>query len=123
MAVRRVLDTNVALYLLSGKLAEPLGSAEYFTSVITELELLSYPNITTSEEKKINTFLRDVTLVGLNAEIRNATIRIRRDHKLRLPDAIICATASVLDAELLSNDVKLGKVTGLHVSPVRLKSS
>ena len=32
MAIRRVLDTNVALYLLSGRVADPLRPAEYYVS-------------------------------------------------------------------------------------------
>lgn len=41
-----VLDTNIVLYLLGGRLANPLPKAQYFISVITEMELLSYPNLT-----------------------------------------------------------------------------
>jgi predicted nucleic acid-binding protein len=36
-----LLDTNVALYLLGGRLAEPLPSGSYGVSVITEMELLA----------------------------------------------------------------------------------
>ncbi len=43
--MRRVLDTNVALYLLGGRLAEHLPEGEYSISVITEMELLSYPDL------------------------------------------------------------------------------
>ncbi len=39
--VRRVLDTNVVLYLLRGMVAEDLESCAYYVSVITEMELLS----------------------------------------------------------------------------------
>jgi predicted nucleic acid-binding protein len=40
-----LLDTNVVLYFLGGRLANPLPSGEYFVSVITEIELLSYPSL------------------------------------------------------------------------------
>lgn len=43
MALNRVLDTNAVLYLLGGRLAEPLPEGRYFASVMTEMELLSYP--------------------------------------------------------------------------------
>ena len=42
MAVNRLFDTNTVLYLLAGRLAELLAAGEYFVSVITEMELLSY---------------------------------------------------------------------------------
>lgn len=40
-----LLDTNIVLYFLGGKLANPLPSGQYFVSVITEIELLSYPSL------------------------------------------------------------------------------
>jgi hypothetical protein len=47
---RFVLDTNAVLYLLDGRLAQPLPAGDYFISVISELELLAYPNITEEEK-------------------------------------------------------------------------
>jgi predicted nucleic acid-binding protein len=47
-------------------------------------------------------------------------IELRRKYKLKLPDAIICATAIVLDAELVSNDEKLSGLQGLRVVSLRL---
>ena len=47
-----LLDTNVALYLLGGRLAAPLSTGSYGISVITEMELLAWPSLTTEEEKK-----------------------------------------------------------------------
>lgn len=40
-----LLDTNVVLYFLGGRLMNPLPSGQYFVSVITEIELLSYPSL------------------------------------------------------------------------------
>lgn len=40
-----VLDTNIALYYLGGRLTTPLPSGLYHASIITEMELLSYPNL------------------------------------------------------------------------------
>lgn len=45
-----LLDTNVVLYLLGGRLANPLPSGQYFVSVITEIELLSYPSLNSERE-------------------------------------------------------------------------
>lgn len=35
-----VLETNAVLYFLTGRLAEPLPEADFYASVITEIELL-----------------------------------------------------------------------------------
>jgi hypothetical protein len=52
-----LLDTNVALYLLGGRLAEPFPAGTYGVSVITEMELLAWPSLTADEEKKVRDFL------------------------------------------------------------------
>ncbi len=52
-----LLDTNVVLYLLGGRLAKPLPSGQYVVSVITEIELLGniqfWQKHSNSQEKHI----------------------------------------------------------------------
>jgi predicted nucleic acid-binding protein len=55
-----VLDTNIALYHLGNLLVQPLPSGGYFISVITEMELLSYPGLTEVEAKRIKGFLSEL---------------------------------------------------------------
>ncbi|MEH2066566.1 MAG: hypothetical protein V7K50_30585 [Nostoc sp.] len=57
------LDPNVVLYFLGGRLVNPLPSGQYFISVITEIELLSYPSLSLEEETKIIDFLNKITVV------------------------------------------------------------
>jgi hypothetical protein len=54
--LRALLDTNAALYFLGGRLSEPLPAAQYFASVITEIELLSYPTLDASGEARFGNF-------------------------------------------------------------------
>jgi hypothetical protein len=65
--VTAVLDTNTVLYILGGRLAEALPEAHYLVSVITEMELLSYRRLASSDEEQIRQFLSRV--VGLNDAI------------------------------------------------------
>jgi predicted nucleic acid-binding protein len=46
-----VLDTNIVLYLLSGDktIADFLNKKQGYVSVITELELIGYPDISDTE--------------------------------------------------------------------------
>jgi predicted nucleic acid-binding protein len=60
-----LLDTNVVLYFLGGRLTNPLPSGQYFVSVITEIELLSYPSLTSDEEIQIRDLLTKITVVGI----------------------------------------------------------
>jgi predicted nucleic acid-binding protein len=105
--VEFVLDTNAALYFLGDRLKDPLPEGNYVISVITELELLAYPDITREEEAEIRAFLNDVQIEGLTKPIKTNAIDLRRRFRLRLPDAIIAATALSRDAVLLTNDKKI----------------
>jgi predicted nucleic acid-binding protein len=115
-----LLDTNIVLYFLGGRLINPLPSGQYFVSVITEIELLSYPTLSSNEEIQIIDFLNKITVVGIDNNIKNLTVALRKQYKLRLPDAIIAATAQRLNAMLFTNDVKLNNVTQINTQTVQI---
>ena len=115
-----LLDTNIVLYLLGGRLADPLLSGRYFVSVITEIELLSYPSLNSDEERQIRNFLSEITVVGIDSNIKELAITLRKNYRLRLPDAIIVATAKSLDAILFTNDLGLTNLTEINTQSVRI---
>ncbi|MBF2058142.1 MAG: type II toxin-antitoxin system VapC family toxin [Cyanobacterium sp. T60_A2020_053] len=117
-----VLDTNIVLYLLGGVLLNPLPVGEFYLSVISEMEMLSYPGLDKAEELRIRQFLSQVTVIDLHEELKNTAIRLRKQYRLKLPDAIICSTALTCDAVLLSNDIQLTKVTEINVNTVQIRS-
>lgn len=121
MVLKYLLDTNAILYFLAGRLAKPLPQGEFYISVISEIELLSYPLLEPADEIKIQDFLADVNIADLNDAIKIQSIQLRRLHRLKLPDALIAATAIVLDATLLTNDVQLLKVSGLAAESLSLQ--
>ncbi|MDM8560282.1 hypothetical protein [Candidatus Parabeggiatoa sp. HSG14] len=70
-----LLDTNIILYLLGGRLAEPLPEGNYYVSVITEMELLSYSDLDKQTEQKIRDFLAQLTLINwLSGNFRYTSI-------------------------------------------------
>ncbi len=105
-----LLDTNVVLYFLGGRLTNPLPSGQYFVSIITEIELLSYPSLSPNEEVQIRDFLSKITVFGIESNIKELAIALRKQYRLRLPDAIIAATAQSLNATLFTNDVRLANL-------------
>ena len=119
--MNQVLDTNVILYLLGNKLSEPLPPGHYYASIITEMELLSFPSLTQTEEKAIRSFLDEIQIVGITPDVRDRAIHLRRDHRLKLPDAIIAATALTLDALLLTNDSGITQAPELRCQSVSLQ--
>ncbi|MCC7211676.1 MAG: type II toxin-antitoxin system VapC family toxin [Candidatus Brocadia sp.] len=108
-----LIDTNIALYLLTGnkKVADLLDSKRVFASFITEVEILSYPKITTEEQSKIKEFLNEITVVGWNDTIRDQTIHLKKNYKIKLPDAIISATSLYLKIPLFTADKEFFEIS------------
>ena len=107
--LRLLLDTNVILNFLKkdsgiSDLSSLITQHECFTSVIVKLELLKYPDITPDEENATNEFLSLIPIIPLSQPIESETIAISRATKLKLPDAIIGATAIVYGAEVVTRD-------------------
>lgn len=73
-----MLDTNAIIYLVGGRLAFPLPDGRYSVSIITEIELLSFPGISTEEEQKIRDLLLLLDRVHLTDTVRDEAIRLRR---------------------------------------------
>jgi predicted nucleic acid-binding protein len=73
-------------------------------SAITRMELLSFPGITSDEEAAIKSLLDRMAYFALTTDIENGAIEFRRQHKTKLPDAVIAATAIKSKLELLTLD-------------------
>jgi len=111
---RFVLDTNAVIFLTKRDNAIPpdrekeLNDADLFISVITEIELFSKPELPPYEEENLRAFLSDrISIINLTDEIKKETIALRRTARQKLPDCIVAATSIVLNAILLTLDVKL----------------
>lgn len=118
-----LLDTNIVLYLLGGRLAAPLPAGDYGISVITEMELLAWPSLSAPEAERVRQLLQQLTICELTAPIRARAVALRKAHNLKLPDAVVCATAMEFDVELWTNDKSLAKVSGLGCRAVSLVHS
>jgi predicted nucleic acid-binding protein len=81
-----------------------LEQSKCFVSIITKLELLGWPDITPEEEKRITEFFCELVVFPIDEKIETEAIQIRRKTTLKLPDAIIAATAVVIGAEVVSTD-------------------
>ena len=97
---RFVLDTNIILYFLGGRLADSFPAGAHAISVISEPELLAYPGLVSSEEQRIRDFLADVPITDLTQPVKHHAVSLRKRFGLKLPDAIVAATALPLEATL-----------------------
>ena len=102
-----VFDTCAVINLIDRHSSLVIDDAQFFTSVIVRMELLSKRIMSDEDEQDIREFLDDVIIVPLNEEIEEKAIELRRNTTLKLPDSIVAATAIVLDAILLTDDTHL----------------
>jgi hypothetical protein len=111
-----VLDTNIVLYLLSGnvELSDILENTKAYVSVITEIELLGYKNISKKDRNTIVDFLKDCNVIQINEQIKNITIDLKIKNSIKTPDAIIAATSIYLDIPLITADKKFGNYKQLN---------
>jgi predicted nucleic acid-binding protein len=122
---KAVLDTNTIIDVFNGLISlesfeQALRGTEQTISVITEIELLSFPRITEEQETRIKRFLAQLEIVPLTCEIKRTTIEFRRRANTKLPDSIIAATSIVTNAVLVTHDKKLLNVSfpGLRSLPI-----
>lgn len=108
-----LLDTNVVIGLLKEHAAalEMLQSIGDDTplsySTITRMELLGYPGLTAEEAAAIESSLATMTYMGLTPAVEDRAIALRQSHRIKLPDAIIAATALESSCRLLTLDETL----------------
>jgi len=71
------------------------------------MELLGFPSITLDEANTIKALLNDIYYFPIDKAVEDQTIKIRQSIKIKLPDAIIAATAIDHHVELMTLDAEL----------------
>jgi hypothetical protein len=116
--MKAVFDTNILIdYLLGNSLAnkEIVQYKNPQISIITKMEILV--GTTEETEEVIKEFLGNFTVINLNEEIAEIAIMIRKDNKIKLPDAIIWATAKYTNSLLITRNTK---DFPLHASDIKV---
>jgi len=75
-------------------------------SVITKIETLGFPFQNKEEYKLLLEICGQLKIIPLNDLIVEETITLRKLYKIKLPDAVIYATALVESLPLLTNNIK-----------------
>ena len=114
-----VIDTNViSRYFnnsLDSNLVSILETSSFKISVITRIELLSWDKYNSKQLEVLTDFVSNCNIVYLDDNIVVKTIELRRKYKLKIPDAIIAASALLSNATLISLDNDFKNVKGLKV--------
>ena len=112
-----VSDTNPLIYVLNGseKAAEYLNDKQIWISVISELELFGKRGLTKPEKQEIEFLIESCFIADLNSEIKILTKELLQTTNIKLPDAIIAATAIYLDLPLLTFDTDFSRIPNLKL--------
>lgn len=106
-----LLDTNFLLGMMKSapavqttlqRLTPLTGQCAY--SAVTRMELLGFHGMTEAEETLIESRLRELTYLPIDRRIEDSAIALRRLRRIKLPDALIAATALTHGLELLTLD-------------------
>lgn len=113
MGIKYIWDTNTVIYYLQQQfppsaekfMDELIGQTRPVISAITEIELLCWKSENQNDLKILQSFINDALVIELEQPIKFKTADIRKKHKVKLPDAIIAATALVYELILISRNV------------------
>ncbi len=117
-----LFDTNIVIELINNNkinFSKEQLEINFLISIITELELLSSGNLTGAEENAIKELLSSIYIINIDEEVKEKTITLRKKYNLKLPDAIIGASAIAQEIPLVSNDkvfVKIKEIKLLKLS-------
>lgn len=122
MEQRYLIDTNIVSDYLSAALPskaftlmDVVLDATPNISIITQIELLCWqaqPKV----ELQVKEFVNDSIVIELSPDIITQCVAIRRERKVKIPDAIIAATAIVEGFTLITNNEKdFNKISGLTI--------
>lgn len=107
MGVRAVFDTNVLIDHLNGVTEARTELSRYrerLASVVTWTEVMV--GTTPEKEGAVRRFLNNFQVVGLGSEVAALGVSLGREQRLKLPAAIIYATARSAGCVLVTRNSK-----------------
>lgn len=119
-----LLDTNVLIYHLNmalmpqvtQQLADAIKIQQAFISVITRIEMLAWKGHTEESLSRTTDLIDLLPELILSEPVIATAIRVRKAHALKLPDAVIAATAMTHSLQLVTaNEADFKRVNGLSL--------
>ncbi len=128
--MRYIFDTNTLIYFMDGTLTpkglefvlNALEKEECAISVISKIEVLGFPFPSVLQEQKAVKFVHSLPILHLTEDVVEKSIELRKSNKPKIADAIIAATAILLDLTLISrNEKDFKNIPGLNfINPFEL---
>lgn len=118
-----LLDTNILIYHFADTIPkkevnkiEEIFRTSFNISILTKIEFLGWEKHTEEGFEKAREFIGFANVFSLTDEIVDLTIDIRRQSKIKLPDAVIAATALNNNLILVTrNDNDFKDIKGLEI--------
>lgn len=107
--MRVVFDTNILVDYLAGIVPaqhELNLYSEPLISRITWMEIMAGVEANSDEENAVRAFLARFVLVEIDSAIAECAVLLRREKRLKLPDAIILATARCRQIKLVTRNTR-----------------
>ena len=109
MGQKYLIDTNVIIDAQMAKIPDSgmnflksIINSEFNVSFITYIEFLGYKNISNTSTD----FISLANIIEVNKNIIHTCIELRKSVRIKLPDAIIAATAVSEDFTLITHNHK-----------------
>jgi len=113
MESRFLIDTNVLIYYFDDHIpvsvvdfVDEIFDGSFNISIITKIEFLGWPKFTEGQYRNAIRFVSGANVVSLSDEIVDAAIQVRRQKRVRLPDAVMAATCLVKHLTLVTRNSK-----------------
>lgn len=103
--IKHLVDTNFLIHTdQRNPVVEPFLSENIAISFISEMELLGIFSISKSKKASMQLIINECYVLEMNQMIKLIAIDLKQKYKLKLPDAIIAATAIHYNLMFITSD-------------------
>lgn len=114
-----LLDTNIVIYATQPaypQLRSLVGNPVSAVSIISYVEALGFPRITTPEQKALERFFAGMEVLPVTDLVARQAVQLRQQKRMSLGDSLIAATALVHGRTLVTrNDADFRWISGLSL--------
>ncbi len=112
MGKKFLIDTNILIYYFddlipedSEQLVDDIFVDSFNISIISKIEFLGWHKFSEEQHEKAVNFLSGATIFPLADATADMAIQIKRQKRMKLPDAAIAATCLINDLTLVTRNI------------------